>query len=73
MNFTNKVIWITGASSGIGKALAIELSKQQTKLIISSRNEVELKKVKDFPVNKIDIIKLYEIILLVILLFDNLL
>jgi dehydrogenase/reductase SDR family protein 7B len=47
MNFTNKVIWITGASSGIGKALAIELSKQQTKLIISSRNEVELKKVKE--------------------------
>jgi short-subunit dehydrogenase len=47
MNFTNKVIWITGASSGIGKALAIELSKLNTKLILSSRNETELEKVKN--------------------------
>lgn len=47
MNFTNKIIWITGASSGIGKALALELSKQKVKLILSSRNEVELRKVKN--------------------------
>ena len=46
MNFTHKIIWITGASSGIGKSLAIELSKQNTKLILSSRNETELEKVK---------------------------
>lgn len=47
MNFDHKIIWITGASSGIGKSLALELSKQQTKLILSSRNEKELNEVKD--------------------------
>ena len=43
--FRDKVIWITGASSGIGKALAIELSKQQARLILSARNEDELMRV----------------------------
>lgn len=46
MNFTNKVIWITGASSGIGKALAIELSKHNVKLVLSARNEAKLSEVK---------------------------
>ncbi len=47
MNFTNKIVWITGASSGIGKSLAIELSKQNIKLILSSRNEIALNQVKN--------------------------
>ena len=46
MSFSNKVVWVTGASSGIGKALAIELSKQNAKLIISSRNLEALTLVK---------------------------
>ena len=46
MSFKNKVVWITGASSGIGKALAIELSQQKVKLILSSRNKEELELVK---------------------------
>jgi short-subunit dehydrogenase len=46
MEFENKVIWITGASSGIGEALAIKLSAYNCKLILSARNEVNLKKVK---------------------------
>lgn len=46
MTFENKIIWITGASSGIGKALAIELSKYNCKLILSSRREEELQDVK---------------------------
>ncbi|MDP3944895.1 MAG: SDR family oxidoreductase [Lutibacter sp.] len=47
MNFDHKIIWITGASSGIGKSLALALSKQQTKLILSSLNEKELNAVKN--------------------------
>jgi len=44
--FENKVVWITGASSGIGEALTHALSAAGAKLIISSRKEVELGKVK---------------------------
>jgi short-subunit dehydrogenase len=47
MTFRDKVIWITGASSGIGRALALELSKQDCKLILSSRREDSLLKVKN--------------------------
>lgn len=46
MNFENKVIWITGASSGIGKALVLILAQQNCKLIISSRREAKLLAVK---------------------------
>jgi short-subunit dehydrogenase len=46
MNFKNKVIWITGASSGIGKGLALELSKQDCKIILSSRNLEQLLEVQ---------------------------
>ncbi len=46
MSLANKVIWITGASSGIGKSLAIELSQQGAKLILSSRNTEALEAVK---------------------------
>ncbi len=47
MNFNNKTIWITGASSGIGKALALTFSNQNVNLIISSRNEQKLNEVKE--------------------------
>lgn len=42
-----KVVWITGASSGIGEALAYELDKKDCKLILSSRKEDQLQKVKN--------------------------
>jgi len=35
----DKVIWITGASSGIGKALAIKFAKEGWKVVISARRE----------------------------------
>ena len=41
----DKVIWITGASSGIGEALVYECAKQQALLILSARRESELLRV----------------------------
>lgn len=46
MSFKSKIVWITGASSGIGEALTYELSKRGANLIISSRKEELLKDVK---------------------------
>lgn len=48
--FSQKVIWITGASSGIGEALALELSRMVTpersvKLVLSARRPDELHRV----------------------------
>ena len=44
--FKNRVCWITGASSGIGEALAIELSRQDAYLILSARSCDKLERVK---------------------------
>ncbi|GGI27797.1 SDR family oxidoreductase [Pedobacter mendelii] len=42
----SKIVWITGASSGIGEALVYEYFKAGGKLIISGRNRDELFRVK---------------------------
>ncbi len=44
--YSGKVIWITGASSGIGEELARQLSAFNTRLILSSRRKEELERVK---------------------------
>jgi len=41
-HFKDKVIWITGASSGIGEALVLEFAKAEARIILSSRNEQQL-------------------------------
>ena len=46
MDFSTKVVWITGASSGIGKALALALANLDAKLILSSRKIADLELVK---------------------------
>ena len=38
-NLKNKTIVISGATNGIGKAAAIELSKENPKLIFTYRNQ----------------------------------
>ncbi|MES2680664.1 MAG: SDR family oxidoreductase [Bacteroidota bacterium] len=43
--FKDKVIWITGASSGIGEALAFEFARREARLILSARRAEELKRV----------------------------
>jgi short-subunit dehydrogenase len=43
--FRDKVIWITGASSGIGEALALEFAERRARLILSARREEELLRV----------------------------
>lgn len=45
-SINNKVVWITGASSGIGEALAYDLSQRNCKLILSARNVKNLERVK---------------------------
>ncbi|XP_070577036.1 dehydrogenase/reductase SDR family member 7-like [Ptychodera flava] len=45
-NLKGKVIWITGASSGIGEELAYQLSGIGSKLVLSARRTSELERVK---------------------------
>lgn len=40
-----KTVWITGASSGIGEALAIQCAHEGANLVLTARREEELKKV----------------------------
>jgi len=46
MDLKTKIFWITGASSGIGRSLAMHLATKDAKLILSSRNVKALEKVR---------------------------
>ena len=47
MKLKGKIVWITGASSGIGESTAYELAKIGAKLILSSNQKKELELVKN--------------------------
>lgn len=44
--FKDKIVWVTGASSGIGEGIAKELAKKGAKLILSARNLNALEAIK---------------------------
>ena len=44
--FQDQVVWITGASSGIGAALVHEFAGKGARVVLSSRRANELDKVK---------------------------
>ena len=44
--FENRTVWITGASSGIGEALAIAWSGEGARVVLSARNMTELERVR---------------------------
>ena len=63
-----KVIWITGASSGIGKALALKFANEDWSVAISARRENILKEIsesneniKSFPLDVTDKTKCKEV------------
>ena len=65
---TKKVIWITGASSGIGKALALKFANESWNVAISARRENILKEIsesneniKSFPLDVTDRSKCKEV------------
>ncbi|MDP3856962.1 MAG: SDR family oxidoreductase [Stagnimonas sp.] len=47
----DKVVWITGASSGIGEAMALAAAEQGAKLVLSARRESELQRVRSACLN----------------------
>lgn len=46
VSFKDKLCWVTGASSGIGEALALRLAREGARLVISSNQAAELDRVR---------------------------
>ena len=46
-----KVIWITGASSGLGRSLALELAAKGDRVIVSARNRAKLDRLAEHDSN----------------------
>ncbi|WND02861.1 SDR family oxidoreductase [Temperatibacter marinus] len=48
----HKIVWITGASSGIGEAVSLEYAQRGAKIILSARREEELNRVREALINQ---------------------
>ena len=48
-----KTIWITGGSTGIGKALAIKFANEGWNVAISARRENLLREISDMAVERV--------------------
>lgn len=51
--FRGKVVWVTGASTGIGAALAVEAASHGAKVAITARSEDKLREVKARCLSKV--------------------
>ncbi|MDX1333315.1 MAG: SDR family oxidoreductase, partial [Robiginitalea sp.] len=47
MDLKDKIIWITGASSGIGRSLALLMGQRGARIILSGRNQTRLQQVRE--------------------------
>lgn len=53
---TQRTVWITGASSGIGRALATKLIERGNKLILTARNELALNQIRDIDPERVSVV-----------------
>ena len=73
-----KKIWITGASSGIGKALAVKFAKENWKVAISARREkllndiAQTENISSFPLDVTDDSKVTEVFSTILREFNSL-
>jgi NAD(P)-dependent dehydrogenase (short-subunit alcohol dehydrogenase family) len=47
IDFQGKTVWVTGASSGIGRAVSVELSRRGARLVLVGRDEKRLRETAD--------------------------
>ena len=74
----NKVIWITGGSSGIGKALAYKFADEGWQVALSARREELLNEISksnnnihSFPLDVLDVEKCKEVLNKIVSKFEN--